>query len=191
MTLLDSFLSYRGDKAQYKASKQMQKWRNTMVNLSNAVNQNNITQNVTNTIRQSARRAVSMRRDELGVMGSATVAAASAGVRGRSVQATFFDVSRKAGQLERQREIDLEGFFQQATAQRVSSALSAAQNQDYTYIPKPSLGRYIMKDLMQSASMFAGGFGQGMQQGKSQAAFKGTGYTPQAQYTPPDNIVWN
>lgn len=136
--------SYSADKAQAKAAKRMQEYRNKMTHIANAINQNAITQNTTLAIQQSAKQAVHMRRDELTTLGSTTVAAAAAGVRGRSVTATLVDVQRNAGLLEKQRTDDLEQYFLQERQQRLSSALSAVQNQDLSYIPKPSLGTYLL-----------------------------------------------
>lgn len=159
-SFLSAFMSYRGDKAQYKAQKAIQEYRNKMTNIANAINQNAITQNTTLAIQQSARQAVNMRRDELTTAGSTAVAAAAAGVRGRSVNATLMDVQRKAGLLEKQRTDDLEQFFMQARQQRLSSALSAVQNQDLTYIPKPRLSTYLISAASNAAQAYAtGGMG--------------------------------
>ena len=137
--------SYRADKARAKAQKAMQEYRNKMTNIANAINQNAITQNTTLAIQQSAKQAVHMRRDELSTLGSTSVAAAAAGVRGRSVNSTLLNVQRQAGLSEKQRSDDLQQYFLQARQQRLSSSLSAVQNQDLSYIPKPSLGSYLLK----------------------------------------------
>jgi len=140
-------LEYRADKKRWEAQKAMQAYRNKMTNIANAMNQNSITQNTTLTIQQSAKRAVHMRRDELSALGSTVVAAGAAGVRGRSVDASILDVKRNAGMMEKQRADDLQQYFLQEKQQRRSSALSAVQNQDLSYLPKPSLGMYMFKAL--------------------------------------------
>lgn len=155
--LLGAFGNYSADTAQAKAAIQMQEYRNKMTHIANAINQNAITQNTTLAIQQSARQAVHMRRDELSTLGSTAVAAAAAGVRGRSVNATLLDVQRNAGLLEKQRTDDLEEYFLQARQQRLGSALSAVQNQDLSYIPQPSLGSYLLNAAGSIAGMNVGG----------------------------------
>jgi hypothetical protein len=148
--------SYKADKAEAKARRRMQEYRNKMTNIANAINQNAITTNTTLAIQQSARQAVHMRTDELTSLGSTAVAAAAAGVRGRSVNASLLNVQRRAGQLEKQRSQDLEEYFMQVDQQRLSSALSAVQNQDLSYIPKPSLSTYLFRAAGNIAQMKMG-----------------------------------
>lgn len=143
-SLLQGFMSYGADRAQAKAQKRMQEFRNKMTYLANAVNQNAITTNVTLAQQQSAKAAVNMRRDEIGATGSASVAAAAAGVRGRSVTATMLNIQRRAGLNEKARTDDLEQMWLQTDQQRLGSAMSAAQQQDYSYIPTPDLGTYLL-----------------------------------------------
>lgn len=147
---------YAGDKANAKAQKRIQEYRNKMANISNAINQNAITTNTSLAIQQSARQAVYMRRDELSTMGSTAVAAAAAGVKGRSVNATLLDVQRNAGLAERNRARDMEEQFLQFDQQRLSSSLSAVMNQDLSYIPKPKLSSYLIKAATNIASQKAG-----------------------------------
>lgn len=159
--VLGAYGQYKADKARAKAEQRIRDYRNKMTNIANAINQNAITQNTTLTIQKSAKQAVFMRRDELTTAGSTAVAAAAAGVKGRSVSATLVDVSRNAGLREKQRQDDLEGYFLQAHQQRLSSSLSAVQNQDLSYIPKPQFGTYLLgaisKNADQVASFIAGG----------------------------------
>ncbi len=160
--LLDMFMafgSYRADKAKAKAQKAMQDYRNKMTNIANAINQNAITQNTTLQVQQSAKQAVFMRRDELSIAGSTAVAAGAAGVRGRSVNATFLDVQRSAGMQEKQRADDLQNYFLQEHQQRLSSTLSAVQNQDLSVIQKPKLSTYLFGAAMKNVDKIAGMFG--------------------------------
>lgn len=154
-------MDYRADKAQWKAQTAIKAYRNKMTNIANAINQNAITQNTTLAIQQSARQAVHMRRDELSTLGSTAVAAAAAGVRGRSVNATLMDVQRQAGLLEKQRTDDLEQYFLQTRQQRLGSALSAVQNQDLSYLPKPKFGQYLMRAAVNSANQAANAYAMG------------------------------
>lgn len=155
--VLGAFGSYSADKARAKAQKRIQEYRNKMTHIANAINQNAITTNTTLAIQQSARQAVHMRKDELSTLGSTAVAAAAAGVRGKSVNATLLDVQRQAGLLEKQRSQDLQEYFLQEKQQRLSSTLSAVQNQDLSYIPKPSLGAYLLNAAGNIAGAKMGG----------------------------------
>lgn len=168
MSFLTAFMSYRADKAQAKAKRAMQTYRNKMTNVANAINQNAITTNTTLRIQQSARKAVHLRREELGTLGTVAVSAAAAGTRGRSVANTLINAQRNAGLLQGARERDLQTSFIQSKQQRISSALSAVQNQDLTYIPKPSLTSYLFKDALQTTeSILSGGGFSGQSVGTS------------------------
>ena len=136
---ISAYGSYAADKARTTAQKAVQKYQNTMVNIADAMNQNVITTNTTLNIKQSARKAIALDRNELTAVGAATVNAAAAGVRGNSVDNTVDSIQRGAGLLEHQRELDLEQQFSQQFNQRLNSAFSAKQNQDRSYIAKPSL----------------------------------------------------
>ena len=131
--------TFSASKAKADAQRAVQKFNNKMVNIANAMNQNVISTNTTLNIQQSARKAVALDRNELTAVGAATVSAAAAGVRGNSVDSTIDNVQRGAGLLEHQRELDLEQQFDQQFNQRLNSSFSARQNQDTSYIAKPSL----------------------------------------------------
>lgn len=150
---------YLGDKAQNKAQKKLQAYKNKMTNIANSINQNTITSNTTLAIQQSAKQAVFMRKDELSSLGASAVSAAAAGVRGKSVNASLIKVKQNAAGLEKQRADDLQGYFYQATNQRLSSSLSAVQNQDLSYLPKPKLAGYLLDFAVQQGNkaMAAGG----------------------------------
>ena len=153
-SLLSSALGYSADKEQAEAAQKMQQYRNKMTNIANAINQNSITTNTTLAIQQSAKKAVYMRRDELSTLGSTAVAAAAAGVRGNSVNASIMNAKRNASLIEKQRSDDLEQTFTQMDQQRLSSTLSAVQNQDLSYIPTPSLGAAMLNAGTQAASTY-------------------------------------
>lgn len=148
--MLSAMGQYSADKAQAKAQKAIQKYKNKMARIADAINQNALTTNTTLAIQQSAQQAVYQRKDELSSLGSTAVAAAAAGVRGKSVTASLLDVKRGAALIEKQRSDDLQHTFMQIDQQRLGSALSAVQNQDLSYIPKPSFGTYLVGALAQS-----------------------------------------
>lgn len=152
MSAAAGYMNYQDEKAQYKAQKQMQDYRNKMTNLANAINQNAITTNTTLAIQQSAINAGRMQTEALGIEGAVTASAAAAGVKGRSVNAIMLDAERRAGLKEKDRADQLQQFFLQTDQQRVSSSMSATMNQDLSYIPKPSLARSMIKSMAGSPS---------------------------------------
>jgi hypothetical protein len=133
-----------------------------MTNIANAINQNAITTNTTLAIQQSAKKAVHLRREEITTLGATAASAASAGVRGRSVNATILDVKRNAGLIEKQRTDDLRQVFLQEKQQRLGSTLSAVQNQDLTYLPKPKFSNYLAGAMISSAKQAVGALSGGM-----------------------------
>ena len=155
LNVAGSLAQYGADKAQAKANKAVQEYRNKMTRIADAINQNAITTNTTLAIQNSARQAVFMRRDEISTLGSTVVAAAAAGVRGNSVNKTLLDVKRNAAVQERMRQVDLEQQFLQFDQQRLSSALQAEQNRDYSYIATPKLGTYLLSAGTKVAGMYA------------------------------------
>lgn len=156
LQIAGAFSSYRADKAAAKAQRAMQAYKNKMLQIANAMNQNAITTNETLAIQQAARQAVFQRRDELSTLGSVAVSAGAAGVRGRSVNATLLDVQRNAGFQEKMRQTDLEQQFLQFRQERNNSNLSAVMGEDLSYIPKPSLGGYLLRAGTSIAGQMAG-----------------------------------
>ena len=188
---VSTLMNDKADKAQAKYQKRMQNYRNKMTNIANAINQNAITTSSTLQLQQSAQQAVYIKKDELSTTASSAVAAAAAGVRGNSVTQTLVSLQQKSAGLEKQRRDDLQQYFLQSDQQRLSSSLSAVQNQDLTHIPQPKLGQYLLKAGMEVAgssqgqaaigSLFSGGSSGGrtdsFSNGISRTHFSGTGNT--------------
>lgn len=141
--LANGFFDYKRSKAKAKYARQMQEWRNKMVQLNNALNQNSITQNTTNAIQRSAEQAVFNKAEEMSVLGASSVQAAAAGVRGNSVNATFMNFQRQAALKEKGRQDDLQQQFTAFYNQRLQSGLSATHSTDYSHIESPKLGQYL------------------------------------------------
>lgn len=153
---LQAYGNYRSAKANAKAQRAMKEYRNKMVSIANAVNQNAITQNTTLQIQQSAKRAVFIKADAIRTEGSAEASAAAAGVKGNSVNATLLDIQRNSSLVEKQRADDLENFFLQQQQQRLNSTLSAQQNQDLSVIQRPNLSSHLFGAAIGAAK--GGGF---------------------------------
>lgn len=123
---------------QYKANKKWQKYENTMLRLSDAQNQNAITQNQTYATMASAAAALEIDKQLIQQRGQATVEAAAAGVGGGSVASSVRAVTRSAASLEYARQEELKAQYLGFDAQRRNSAFNAKMSMDESYIPKPS-----------------------------------------------------
>lgn len=154
---LSAFMSYNADKAMYKAKKAWQTYSNTMVRLSDAVSQNAITQNELMSQTALANQAIDMKRGNILTQARAEVSAAAAGVKGRSVNQVMVDINRNAAMQERQRQISWENANLAFDQQRLGSSMQAAMQQDYTYLPKPKLGQYLLQAGMNAAQSMAKG----------------------------------
>jgi hypothetical protein len=157
MNMLSAGQSYKADKAQYKASKAWQAYSNTMVRLSDAVNQNAITTNTLMAGDAFAEQALQIKRGSTMASAQVEVGAAAAGVKGRSVNQAMFDVQRNAAAREYERQQGFKNTMLAFDQQRLQSAMSAEMQQDYSYIPKPKAASYFLNAAAKSFD-FASGF---------------------------------
>lgn len=156
LNFASAFGSYQADKAASKAARAWQAYSNTMVRLSDAVNQNAITTNEILSMQTFADQAIGIKQSNILTTAQAEVSAAAAGVKGVSVDDVMRDINRTAAVAENQRQNDFAAANLQFDQQRQSSVMSAAMQQDYTYIPRPKLGSYL---LNAAAKSFGGGGG--------------------------------
>ena len=151
MNAASSLLSFGAQSAQAKAQRAWQAYSNTMVRLSDAQNQNAITTNEVLAMKASTEESIDIQKDFLQSSASAEVAAAAAGVTGRSVSQAMFDIQRSANLAQSRREESLRNQFLSFDAQRKQSTMSAAMQQDHSYIPKPSLASSLLQAGINSA----------------------------------------
>jgi hypothetical protein len=118
--------------------KKLQKYNNAMTQLANGVNQNAITTNQNMAVERSLMEQFQISRSEYTTVGAAEVAAAASDTAGRSVNQTLYQVHRSADEAESNRQSDLAAQLDGFAQQRVNSALQAAQQIDYSFIPKPN-----------------------------------------------------
>lgn len=173
---INQYFDYKRAKNQAKYAKKMQEWRNKMTRLSDAINQNAITQNTTMAIQQSAKRAVYQKADEISLLGASNVNAAAAGVRGNSVSATLLQFQRGAALQEKNRQDDLKNQFTQLYQQRITSGMSAAQHIDHSYIRSPKFGEYLFAFAAETAADMEDKFTKVITGGK--ASGRGVDTTP-------------
>lgn len=135
---LSAGFQYSSDNATSDAKRKWQQYSNAMTHIADANNQGVITQNEQMAISTSVNNQVSIEKGGLLTEAKSEVAAAAAGVKGRSVTQSLLDIQSNASQREQQRRTDLNNTLIGFNQQRYNSKMSAAVQQDYSYIPKPS-----------------------------------------------------
>lgn len=144
LTAVQALSQYGADKANAKAQKAYQAYKNAMARLSDATTQNVITENQIATNEAFGDQAVGIKQQNLLSVAQAEVSAAAVGVTGRSVNQVQLDINRSAAVAERQRQNDMTNSNLSFAGQRQQSAQAAANAQDYSYIPTPKLGSYLL-----------------------------------------------
>lgn len=119
-----------------KYKQKLQDYNNAMTQLANAQNQNAITTNQNIAVEASVAKQFAIERQSYLTQGEADVAAAATDTAGRSVNQTMYQVQRSADEAESNRARELEQQLAAFGQQRLSSAMQAAQQVDYSYIPK-------------------------------------------------------
>lgn len=150
---------YGADKATAKASKAYQAYKNAMARISDATTQNVITENQIATNQAYGDQSVGIKQQNLLSVAQSEVSAAAAGVKGRSVNQVQLDINRSAALAERQRQNDMTNSNLSFAGQRQQSAQSAANAQDYSYIPTPKLGSYLLNAASSYMQSKQGPFG--------------------------------
>lgn len=138
LSALKSGASFIGAMQEAKSKRAWQQYNNAMTRLADGQNQNAITTNVNMAIERSTIQGFEIERSEYQTRGAAEAAAAAAGVSGRSVNQTLFQVERSAAVAQHTRMYDLQGQLLGFEQQRQQSAFQTAQQIDHTYIPNPS-----------------------------------------------------
>lgn len=131
---------------QAKAMKAWQSYQNQMVNLSNAANQDAITTNEILYNKASAENAKNIQLGGMQAEGSAEVSAASAGVKGKSVDVSLAHIKGNAAYAENQRQREFIFKSLGFDVSRKTSALSGQMMMD--------LSDYSISSASQWASMF-------------------------------------
>lgn len=150
LNLAGGYMSYQADKASAKAAKAWQAYSNTMARLSDGINQNAITTNEILSEQAFADQAIGIKQSNILTQAQAEVSAAAAGVKGISVDDVHRDINRNAAVAENQRQNNLVAARLSFDQQRLSSSMSAAMQQDYSYIPSPKLGSYLLGAVQKS-----------------------------------------
>lgn len=144
LSMLRQGVEYSEAKKAAEAKKAWQAYKNTMVELSNANNQNIITTNENIARGSSIEQAFQIERSEYITSAQAEASAAASGVEGRSVNAVQFDIERNAASAQTRRKQDLNAQYLQFDNQRQQSAFQAALSHDYSPIPEPKPATYAL-----------------------------------------------
>ena len=152
LNLLSAANSYAADKAQSKAQRAWQAYTNKMVDLSATVSQNAITSNELLAQDAFVNQAFQLRQDSIFTRAKVEASAASAGVKGNSVNKSISQVLRNSAAREAERQegfrVTMLGFDQQ----RMQVSMQAAMQKDYSYIPKPNAASYFLSAAASTAS---------------------------------------
>lgn len=147
LSMFQGFAKYKAAKADAKAKEAWQKYHNTMVNLSNATNQNGITMNEIFAQQALADQALQIKRGDIVTSGTAEANAAAAGVTGNSVMLSMLDVKRNAAQAEYKRQVTFKNTMLAFDVQRVNSAMAAVMQRDNSLIPTPNAASYLLSGM--------------------------------------------
>lgn len=144
LSFVQTGLSYFAARKEAAARKAMQNYTNQMLALSNAFNQNAITENEIQARQGFADQAILNQRNALQQSSAVENSAAAAGVEGNSVNQAIFDVTRQAAMVESRRQIEYANTMLSFDQQRMGSNFSAAMQRDNSIIPNPDIGSMLL-----------------------------------------------
>jgi hypothetical protein len=124
--------SFIGGLLEAREKRAWQRYNNAMVRIADAQNQNAITTNTNLAIERSTNQQYNIEVSNYTTSAQAEVAAAAAGVEGRSVNQTMFQIDANAAKAQSNRLSDLRAQLLSFENQRRTSAFQAAQQIDYT-----------------------------------------------------------
>lgn len=147
LNLFQTSNEYSVAKAKAKAMKKQQEYNNKMARISDALNQNAITTNVSMAMQQSAVQSQQIQQQGDAMRSAVTVSAGATGTVGNSVEQTKLAVRAQEATAEYTRQENLRGMFMQADQQRRTSTLAADMQQDYSPIQMPNATAYLFDHL--------------------------------------------
>lgn len=137
-------------------------YSNAMTDLSNSINQNAITTNEVLAVQASDLRALDISKVSIAQAAQANVVAAAAGVKGRSVNQSIFDIQRNAATADYNRVVELNNQFLAFDQQRLNSSMSARLNQNYSYVAKPSASTALLGSVSSALTPYIGDITSGI-----------------------------
>lgn len=151
LNLLGAGFQFLGAKREAATRRAWQEYNNKLTYLSNAMNQNAITENEILAQQAAADQALINKRGSIQAEGATEVSAAAAGVAGNSVNQALVDVARTSAMVESRRQIQYNNALLAFDQQRKQSSFSAFMQQDRSVIPEPNIGTALLGALSKSA----------------------------------------
>ena len=155
LNFLSAGTNYMAAKEQASAKQKWQAYSNSMANISNAITQNTLSINETNAVRTEVDANANIQRGDILYSAQEAVKASAAGVQGKSVNQALTDIHNNAAQRESNNQIDLNNQLQGYAQQRQESQMKALEAQNYSFIPSPNPGTYLMGALNQNSKLEA------------------------------------
>lgn len=143
-SFLKTGLSFIAARKEAKAAKAWQAWKNAMVRMQGAQNQNVVTLNRAMTREASAEQAFAIDRSGYETSATTTVAAASVGVTGRSVDQVMMGVARNVAYAQQKRQDDLNQKLTGYDVERRQIAMQTELSVDHTPIPTPGFADFAL-----------------------------------------------
>lgn len=155
-----AYASSNAASANTKAGRAMQAYNNKMKQLSATLSQNSITRNQLRANDALTAQGMSLKRDSIFMKARVEVSAASAGVKGNSVNRTLRETIGDAAAREVDRQEAWKETQMDIDSERYGIEVSTAMGQDYSYIPKPNTASYYLSAAANTASSVAGAYGK-------------------------------
>ena len=149
---LSAMMGYSADSAKAKAQKAWQAYTNKMVEFSHGQTQNSITTNELLASDALTNQAFQLRKESMFIRGQVEVSAATAGVKGRSVNLAIRQVVGNSAARESERQEAFRTTMLGVDQKRKSAAMNAAMQKDNSYIPKPKAASYYLGAVSKTAS---------------------------------------
>lgn len=147
-----AYSSANAASANSKAGRAMQAYNNKMKDLSATLSQNSVTRNQLRAVDALSTNAVNLKKDSIFMRARVEVSAAAAGVKGNSVNRTLRETIGDAASREVDRQEAFRETMMDIESERYGIQVSAAMQQDYSYIPKPNTASYYLSAAASTAS---------------------------------------
>ena len=144
LSVVKGVTSFLAQRDEAKSKRAWQRYKNTMLNISGGRAKNALVANQNMAVERSSMQAVEIDKSEYTTLASAEVAAAAAGVEGRSVNQTMFQIQANAASAQAARERDLTAQLLGFQQQRENVDMQVAMQTDITPIPTPNVASTLL-----------------------------------------------
>lgn len=144
LSILKTATSYMAAKQEASAKRKWQNYKNSILRISGAMNQNAINQNQNMAVDRSEAQAFEIERDEYTTMAAAEASAAAADTEGRSVNQTIYQIQRSGMMAQSNRLNDLENQIAGFDQQRLNTEMQVVTQTDFSPINSPDIGASLL-----------------------------------------------